>query len=1021
MRSHPTCCDRSLVNRDFRSFRYLALAVVGAGLLGFGCKRKPPAVMAPVASAPATPVDFNRHIRPLLNQNCVVCHGGVKMAGNISFVFREEATRAGESGRITIKPGDPAASELMARLVTKDPEKRMPPVDHGHALAPEQIELFRQWIKEGAPWAEHWSFVPPKLPPVPEIPAANAVHARGPIDRFILARLAHERLAPSPEADRATLLRRVSLDLTGLPPTAGETAAFLADAAPQAYERQVDRLLASPHYGERWASIWMDLARYADSKGYEKDIGRSVWKYRDWLIDALNRNQPYDQFVVDQLAGDLLPGATIEQRIATAFHRQTQANDEAGTDDEEYRLLAVQDRAVTTWTAFNGVSFNCVQCHSHPYDPIRHQEYYSFLAFFNNTADADLYVNDYPTLHVPDDPSRYAEALKLQEEVASFRKQLARTGKQLAAEPEMWRPLTPQSATARPELKFELRKGEIFVMGSVPKDARYDFLLDLPAGELSAIRLEVLPLDPEKSRHTPEAGFIVNKIEAWLVKPDGTEEAIGWGSFWMDSDNLPAELEERKNFAKNAAEIAKTGSGKPGIPTVRPTFTDLPFGGFAGEPTLDRMRWVVGVPATPVRSAPGSRLKLRLEHSRVISAKPAVVRRVRVVASTDQRWTRLAWETHAETTWRQLNDQEEKLLGIPGTQLPVMADLGPDDQREMRVFSRGNFLNKVGKPLEPDVPKLFPPLPKDAPRNRLTLARWLTQPGQPLTSRVAVNRYWEQLFGIGLVETLEDFGSVGTAPSHPELLDWLALRFEHDLHWDVKAFLREVVTSATYRQSARNTPELREKDPRNRLLARGPRNRLNAEMVRDQALVASGLFSPKLHGPPVMPPQPAGVWVAFAEGLDSTQWIDAKGPDRYRRALYTYWKRSNPYPSFITFDAPVRDVCTLRRLPTNTPLQALVTLNDPVYMEAAAALATRMQTKGGSDPRAEIAQGFQLAATRPPTPGELAPLLALYQDSLGFYRADAGLLKASGSPDEVHAALTSVASAILNLDVVLTK
>jgi len=555
-----------------------------------------------------------------------------------------------------------------------------------------------------------------------------------------------------------------------------------------------------------------------------------------------------------------------------------------------------------------------------------------------------------------------------------------------------------------------------------------------------------LPLDPEKARHTPEAGFVVNKLEAWLVKPDGAEEAIEWGSFWGDSTNLPFALEERKGLAKRiaarnrASTIAKSDP-RAGLPNVAdlpadedtfnqrrggsilpPIFADLPPGGFTTDPTLDRLRWVVGVPVKPLQSPPGSRLKLRLTHRRMISNKPAVVRRVRVAGSTDLRWTRLAQETGAETKWKQLNEREEKLLAIAGTQLPVMVELEPEDRREMRRFVRGNFLNKTGEPLEPDVPKLFPPLPPGAPRNRLTLARWLVAPGQPLTARVAVNRYWEQLFGTGLVETLEDFGSVGQPPSHPELLDWLALRFENDLHWNVKAFLRELVTSATYRQSARITRELREKDPRNRWLARGPRNRLTAEMVRDQALVASGLLAPKLHGPPVMPPQPAGVWSAvYAEALDNTQWIDATGPDRYRRALYTYWKRSSAYPSFLTFDAPVRDVCTVRRLTTNTPLQALVTLNDPVYVESAAALARRMQAEGGATLREKIAYGFQLAATRLPTPAELTPLLALYHDSLDFYQADAAMLKASGAAGEIHAALTSVASVILNLDVVLTK
>jgi hypothetical protein len=451
-----------------------------------------------------------------------------------------------------------------------------------------------------------------------------------------------------------------------------------------------------------------------------------------------------------------------------------------------------------------------------------------------------------------------------------------------------------------------------------------------------------------------------------------------------------------------------------------PAFSDLPPGGFAANPSLIKTRWIVGVPVQPLRMELGDRLKVRLFHSEGANGKPAVVKRVRLLAAVDRRWTRLAQDTNAEEKWRHINEDEGQLLAIPGIQLPIMRELPADERRDTLVFHRGNFMDKEGMPLQPNVPAIFPPLSKDTPRNRLTLARWLVSPGQPLTARVAVNRYWEQLFGIGIVETLEDFGSAGQPPSHPELLDWLALNFQDDLHWDVKKLLRELVTCAAYRQTSRITPALLAKDPRNRLLSRGPRNRLTAEMIRDNALLASGLLSSKMRGPPVMPPQPAGVWSIIYNQSDNG-WVDATGEDRYRRALYTYWRRTSPYPSFLTFDTPMRDLCTARRIPTNTPLQALITLNDPVYVEAAQAIARRMQAEGGATLREQIAFGFRLGATCAPTDAELKPLLALYDDSLKLFRANPEDLKASGLGDESQAALAAVASAILNLDVTLTK
>ncbi|HUR56367.1 MAG TPA: PSD1 and planctomycete cytochrome C domain-containing protein, partial [Opitutaceae bacterium] len=958
--------------------------------LAAGCARQ-----GATSIAATGPVDFNRDIRPIFNQSCVACHGGVKMAGKISFVFREEATRAGDSGRITIKPGDPAGSELIARISSNDLKKRMPPADHAAALTPAQVDLFRQWIKEGAKWSEHWAFVPPKAPNVPSPAAATATAAHGAIDRFVLARLEKEKLSPAKEETPAVLLRRLSLDLTGLPPSPAEVDAFVGDKQPGAYERQVDRLLASPHFGERWAAPWLDLARYSDTKGYEKDAGRTIWKYRDWVIDALNRNLPYDQFIVEQLAGDLLPEGTLEQKIATAFHRNTQTNDEGGTDDEEFRLAAVLDRVSTTWIALNGVTFNCVQCHSHPYDPIRHEEFYRFAAFFNGTVDVDL-PSEYPTLRIPDAPEKYAEADELQREMQKLRDAIVAPGKALAAETAQWRPLPVAAAESMPAARFRLSRGEAFAEGTVAQAAVFSLRASAAPAGTTAVRVEVAPLDPEKARHTPEHGFVVTKLEATLTAADGQTSGVPIARFFADSSNqpdvriaAPASTPARKNAPATKAGKSRPAAGAtpaPALAATEPPAEETAAPGptlfLAANPALQQTRWAVVAFAEPLTIPAGGTLTLKLSHGRQIASRPAVARRVRLSASADARWTALARDSNLVTAEKKLAEISQRLNAVPGTVLPVLAELAGDERREMRRFNRGNFLEKTGPALEPGTPALFPPLP-EGKRDRLALARWFVAPGQPLTARVAVNRFWEQLFGVGLVETLEDFGSVGEAPSHPELLDWLALRFERDLHWDVKALLREIVTSATYRQSAQATSELTTRDPRNRLLARGPRNRLGAEMVRDQALTASGLLTAKLHGPPVMPPQPAGVWASV---YSAAKWEDAAGPERYRRAVYTYQKRTSAYPSFVSFDAPSRESCTVRRVPTNTPLQAFVTLNDPAFVEMAQALGARVLREGGTTLQDRIRYALELCLVRSVSEEQVKALEQLYLQEVTDYQ-----------------------------------
>ncbi len=1007
-----------------------------------------------------TAVEFSRDVRPILNQNCVACHGGVRQKNGVSFIFREEALGTGKSGRPTIVPGHPEDSEFMARLTTSDPEGRMP--YHGPRLPPEQIDLLRRWIKEGAKWEDYWAFVPPASQQLPRVERADWV--RQPLDRFVLARLEKEGLSPAPQADKAALLRRVAFDLTGLPPTPAELAAYLSDNAADAYEKQVDRLLASPHYGERWASMWLDLARYADSKGYEADYNRpGVWPYRDWVIDAYNRNLPYDQFAIKQLAGDLLPDPSFEDRIATSFHRQTPNNDEGGTDDEEFRMVAVMDRVATTWSVLNGLTMNCVQCHSHPYDPIRHTDYYHSMAFFNTQRDADL-MDDSPTLRVPKEKSRYGEAAQLQQQIAQLLQPMEASDRNLVAQTP-WKTLPIEAAAAnevaalapmlpelagqladlerngklapeekKPKLEalrktiadteaklkharttgasaktFTLHDGEALANADTPPQSFYELTAKVDLPSLNTIRVEVPPFHPEIARHTPENGFIVDHVQGWVISPDGKKSKLAFRYFVQDSEkNLQAALLPAEDAKGNALPDASA---------------------FAALPKLFRTRWIVGVLAEPLSLAPGSRVQVDLKQLKLIDSKPALIQRVKLSASGDPRWASLSQDPVRAQTIAQMQTLDRQLLQIPSVSLPVLQEERPDEQRATLEFERGNFLTKIGPDLAPDVPGIFPKLPACAPRNRLTLARWFFEPGQPLTARVAVNRYWEELFGTGLVETLENFGSVGEAPSHPELLDWLALHYQNDLHWDTKALLRELVTSAAYRQSAATTPALLAKDPRNRLLAHGPQQRLTAEMVRDQALVASGLLNPAIGGPPVMPPQPAGIWNSV---YNESKWTDATGPDRYRRAVYTFVKRTAGYPSSLMFDASDRDTSLPRRIATNTPLQALVTLNDPAYQEAARALARRAMHDMGepTSPEKRIAYEVRLVLSREPSARELAVLQRFYQQAAGMKRSPS-VVKANLHVSQTSFgkqadqgeldALTAVGSVVFNLDAALER
>jgi hypothetical protein len=882
----------------------------------------------------------------------------------------------------------------MERISDADPDMRMPPSDHGPALTTNEMELVAKWIDQGAEWEQHWSFVPPR-PSNP--PAVHREHwPRDPLDQFVLARLEAAGLAPAAQANRTVWLRRVTFDLTGLPPTADEFTAFQLDNRPDSYERVVDRLLASPHFGERWASNWLDLARYADTMGFERDPDRPIWPYRDWLIRAFNDDMPFDEFTIKQLAGDLLPDATVGDRVATAFHRNTQTNTEGGTDDEEFRLAAVLDRVSTTWQVWQGSTFRCTQCHSHPYDPFRHEEFYKFVAFFNTTRDADL-NDDAPRLQVPSVPETWDDASRLDAAIRSIRRELYERLSALANDAQLWRPLPCDAATASDTANLAIRQStaekpaEVVASGTVAANStfRYEFELERFT-QLAAVQIDALPRDLAEAVKTPEAGFVVSKLEGWLIPADGSE---------------PLLLE----FGGAVADEID-----PLFPPESSFRDDLE--GWSDYTRSNYPRRAAFVLKKPIAVSAGGRLRLSLQFKQSDSGGGALyIQRARFAASESGRWSEELKSKKRVRLQQQLAALVEERTKMQGIALPVMAEQDPAFARRTFTFTRGNWLDKDAE-VQAGTPEVMPPLPPGVRADRLAMARWLVAPENPLTSRVMVNRLWQELFGLGIVETAEDFGTSGTLPSHPELLDHLALRFQAEYRWSIKKMLRTMVLSSTYRQESSTTAEARDKDPRNVLLSRGPRTRLSAEMVRDQALVLSGRFSKKMFGPPVMPPQPEGIW---RSAYSAEKWTTSEGEDRYRRAVYTYWKRTSPYPSMVAFDAPSRDICIARRQPTNTPLQALVTLNDQTYIELAQAWADQMESTGAG-PREQIASSYRAATGRSIEVAKLEALVKLYKDAAAAFEENPDEAKQLAATRGRYA-LAVVANALFNSDELLTK
>lgn len=881
-------------------------------------------------------VDFSRDIKPILNKNCISCHGGVKKNAGFSLLFEEQAFANTESGRPAIIRGNASSSEFIKRLHEENPELRMP--YKKSKLSDKEIDLLTKWIDEGAKWGDHWAYSLPEKVEIPQVlnKAGFSMENDGTflingIDSFIFSKLDNNDRQPNALAKNNIIARRAAFDLVGLPPSNKDFDQFINGTI--SYETFVDSLMAKPAFGEKWASWWLDMARFADSKGYEKDNGRTMHKYRDWVINAFNKDMPYNQFTIEQLAGDLLPEPSTDQLIATAFHRNTMNNDEGGTDDEEFRVASVMDRVNTTFEVWQSTTMGCVQCHSHPYDPFKHKEYYNLMAFFDNTADADT-PGEEPVLKFYDDEqqqklTRITNYIKENADV-----KLAELYKNF---------LTYNQPIYQAHLAKDFDNGEL-------ADTKWLALWDDGSCKMDSIFTN------------GASSFYLN----YWSSIDGTTMRIR-------KDNKDGEILSEFKINKTNGNIIRKIPFKKIDEKVNLYF-EVNNNAIKKQVSTSFIRWLAFIPDIPN-------------------------------------------EEHPE--YKSIHEDFLQLLNTRTESIPITTENPDYMQRTTQVFERGNWLLK-GDTVQPNVPASLNPWDTNWENNRLGLSQWIVDKKNPLTARTLVNRVWHQLFGRGLVSTVEDIGSQSEPPTHPELLDWLALRFMNEHNWSIKSLIKEIVMSGTYRQNSETTVEDYQLDPHNKLYARGPRQRLSAEQIRDQALFVSGLLSPKMYGPSVMPPQPDGVWQTVYSGQT---WKESKGEDKYRRAVYTYIKRTSPYPSFLTFDAGSREVCTIRRTVTNTPLQALVTLNDPVYLEAAYHLAKTINKSNTVEEK--IADGYKIATYSKISKEKLETLIQLYETALADFNKDENKAKLFLNFEEKSttklAALTVVANAIMNLDEFLTR
>ena len=1028
-------------------------------------------------------LQFNRDIRPILSDACFQCHGPDEQErkGGFRLDLEKDAFTAGESGVTPIVPGDPDKSELLARvLLPEDDVDVMPPPEIGKSLTDTQKQTLRKWIEQGADYEGHWAFVAPGRPEVPEIEGAGH-----PVDAFLIERLKREGLVMQSEADKETLLRRVSLDLTGLPPTIAEMDAFLADTAPDAYENAVDRLLSSPHFGERMAMEWLDLARYADSNGFQSDGSRDMWIWRDWLIGAYNRNLPFDQFTIEQLAGDLLPEPTQDQIIATGFNRNHRLNGEGGRIVEEWFVETVIDRVETTGMTWMALTLNCARCHDHKYDPISQKEFYELFAYFNSNDESGVLgsngkngVNTPPLLRVSDEVAK-AKIAELDAAIAKAEASLktakdelpkalarweAEQRQQLQAKGESanhWKSLEDESVKSAGGARFTRQTdGSWLPSGKNPGNDVYVITAPLTEGKLGGILLEVLPdksLPNASLSRGSNGNFVLTGVEVKVSSPGKEATIIPLAKAEADYNQKDYTVD---SILKNQANLDKKGVVGWATSSI--------------EPKMRVPRKAMFLPTAAVDVSKDATLTVRLIHNsrfpdhnlgrfRISTTSrnpdqvkldgsgglPGNIRSIMTkegeTSAADQKTLTAYFSKQSENPVNLAKanlDAAKKARSDFEAKLPsVMVMKERAEPKDAFILDRGEYdrpADKVGRGL----PAVLPPLPEGEPANRLGFARWLVSGEHPLTARVWINRTWEQLFGIGIVKTSENFGSQAEWPEHPQLLDWLAVEFVSPTKlpevngkvagaWDMKAMLKFLVTSQAYRQSSAASPELYARDPENRLLARGPRFRLRGELVRDQALAVSGLMAPKVGGRSVYPYMPAGVWSETNRYGNLKNYKASSGEDLYRRTFYTIWKRTAAPPTMLLFDAPNREVCTPKRSRTNTPLQALALLNEVTFVEAARALAERMIREGGEDPNSRITTGYRLATGRKPTAEALAMLQKGLDARLAEFKADpeaatALISHGQSKPDEAIAdselaAYTVTANILLNLDRVITR
>ena len=1018
---------------------------------------------APLARAEK--VNFNRDVRPILSDTCFHCHGPdeKERKGGLRLDIREAALKGGESGPAFV-PGKPDESEIVKRLHPADPDDLMPPKKLKKPLTPAQMATLKQWIAEGAEYQGHWAFIKPERPPVPAV-------APNPIDAFVLKKLKEAGLKPSPEADRATLIRRLALDITGMPATPEETAAFIADTAPNAYEKVVDRLLASPRYGEKMAHQWLDFARYADSHGFQTDASRTMWPWREWVIKAFNENKPFDKFTIEQLAGDMLPGATREQTVATGFHRNHRLNGEGGIIDEEWFIENVIDRVETTGLTWMALTLNCCRCHDHKYDPITQKEFYQFFAFFNSVEENGSIRggtnrsggNAAPTVDMPtaEQAAAIAKAdadIKTAEaKVAEVKKTApqrfaaweAKMIEQASSKAPVWTPLANDSAKSEGgAILTRQADGTWLASGPNPDNDVYVITAPIAAGQFTGVLLDTLP-DPSLPEQSlgryANGNFVLTDVDAEISAPGLAKP--------LEAAFTRAEaLYEQKGYTVAGIVNGKPKRGKGAKNTV---------GWAVDGPTRKEPNKALFVAATPLNIPANATIKVTLRHDAIgghnigrfristTGVTAAMVKldgggvppgiRAALIVEASKRTP--AQKKELETLFASSGDGEAKKAEAALAAAKKARDMADNavlttmvmkeaaKPRDAFVLKRGEY-DKPGDKVVRAVPAALPPLPQGAPNNRLGFAQWLVNGEHPLTARVWVNRAWEKFFGTGIVKTSENFGSQAEWPSHPELLDWLATEFVR-LKWDMKAMQKEIMMSATYRQSSRVTPELLAKDPENRLLARAPRLRLSAESLRDQALAVSGLLVEKIGGPSVRPYMPDGVWDETSKYGDLRGYKEDSGEGLYRRTLYTIWKRTAAPPSMLLFDSPNREICTAKRSRTNTPLQALALLNEVTYVEAARSLAQRMMLEGGTTPEERITWGFRRATGRTPSASEVKVLAAGLEKRAPRLQQTPeetkklltfGTTKADPKLDPLELAnYTATANVLLNLDEVITR